>query len=89
MKDLRGTELRVGQVVCYNFSGQIARGVITALTEGEYEDTGFGWQRRLKKPMIVVRRTHPTNFQRNGNPVSKVRDATSVMVIFEEEDALS
>lgn len=53
MKDNRGTEIEVGQTVAYNFSGELAIGVVEKIVKGRgpisYDKHVFHKGRKLLK----------------------------------------
>jgi len=73
MKDARGTEIEVGQTVAFNFSGEIAVGVIERIAPSKrygHEDTVFH----------VRRITHTGHW---AKPVSRVTRPQNLLVLFE------
>lgn len=77
MTDNRGTELRIGQRVAYNLSGELACGEITDLIEGtpgRYDGHYEKW------PMIKVKLAHRAAGFPAGH-ISKVRNPKNVLVL--------
>lgn len=53
MIDNRGTELRVGQPVAYNLSGEVAKGQIESLDEGQpYWPGSLVFKRKIKVRLL-------------------------------------
>lgn len=73
-KDNRGTVLAAGQTVCYNYSGQIAMGVIESVKQFV---NPRGWPTPFR-PRIKVKQTHPQQ-----GIVSTVTDHRNLMVVNE------
>lgn len=69
-QDARGVDLLVGTRVAFNYSGQVAIGVIEKITPNEYH---------------IKRETHTTGYG-TSNPVSKVKNAYSILAINEVAD---
>ena len=89
MKDARGTELRVGQKVAYNFSGTVAHGEITELREPEYatrQGAYSTWQQRTRRALIKVKLSHPAQGKEPGW-ISKIQDEKNVLVIKAGDEA--
>ena len=74
LTDHKGTELDIGQVVAYNYQGQVARGVIKDIAMG----TRYGKQR----PRIKVEMTHGPD----PGHESTVTDQKNLLVINEPAD---
>lgn len=77
MIDNRGTELRVGQEVAYNLSGEVAKGEIVDL---KVTKTGSKWN--PERADIRVRLLHSACGQCKDH-ISKVRNERNVLVIKE------
>ena len=43
-KDSRGTLIKVGERVAYNYSGAVAIGVIMSFKNDEWKNTKYGWR---------------------------------------------
>ncbi len=74
-KDNRGTVLVEGLTVCYNYSGQIAMGVIQEVKQVVVKN---GWPTPFRA-MIKVKQTHPT-----AGLISTVTDRLNLMVVKEK-----
>lgn len=74
-RDNRGTVLVEGQTVCYNYSGQIAMGVIQEIKQSLVRR---GWPKAFQ-PRIKIKQTHPT-----AGIVSTVTDQRNLMVVKEK-----
>lgn len=70
VNDARGTTITVGTRVAFNYSGDIAVGVVEKITGTEFH---------------IRRETHLTGYYAT-NPISKVRKVSSLLAIFEIED---
>lgn len=73
--DHRGTTINIGDYVCYNYSGQIALGIVQSCQPAIKD----GWK-IIKRAKIKIKMKYP----RSG-PISEVRDCKNVMVIFEDD----
>lgn len=70
----------VGQKVCYNFSGQLAIGVVEKVNKNS-KARHSGYTFHIKRVYPKLDSTwHP-------NDISKVKDAKSIMVLFEANTA--
>lgn len=76
MIDNRGTELKVGQEVAYNFSGEIAKGIIVDL---KVKKTGSSWG-NPNRADIRVELIHSLGRYRKGH-ISKVSNERNVLVL--------
>lgn len=74
LKDNRGVELEVNQKVAYNFSGEIAVGVITSI---KIREEKLGYRTRII-PTIKINQIHPAKRE------SVVHNARSVLVLQED-----
>ena len=82
MRDNRGTELAVGQLVAYNLSGQIAKGRILSCGRERRERAGGGWT--YNKDTIKVELLHRAAGMWPGH-VSTVRSSVNVLVLLDGE----
>lgn len=80
MNDNRGTELKVGQEVAYNLSGEIAKGEIVDI---KVTKTGSTWN--PERADIRVRLLHNACGQHKDH-ISRVRSEHNVLVIKESRD---
>lgn len=73
LEDNRGSVIEVGKLVCYNFSGQLAIGIIEKINKARYSGYTFH-----------IKRLHPkADHTWQKSDVSKVKDSKSIMVLFE------
>lgn len=75
--DNRGEAIEVGNKVAYNWSGEIACGIVESATPAQKKVGEWG---HVKRALIKVKATHPTKIK---DHVSLVRNPKNVMVIFE------
>lgn len=78
MVDRRGTEIKVGEVVAYNLSGEVAIGEVVSVKDGERNK--WGTYIYSKRPIIKVKPDEPwTRLSSDG--VSKVRNPYNLVVL--------
>lgn len=80
MKDNRGTEIEVGQTVCFNYQGQVALGVVEKIIPRE---RNYGGTMRGDGHNFHVNRLYPNpKVGKTGRSI--VRHPENLMVIFEK-----
>lgn len=86
MKDARGTEIKIGQMVAYNYQGEVAFGEIIFIIDEVLKDSGHGWSHTVEKAKIKIKRMTHLKMD-EVKPRSTVTSPRNLIVI-KEYDAL-
>lgn len=82
MKDRRGTEIKVGQRVAYNFQGMVSFGEITSIEDevkATYEANGRDWNFGCKAKIKIKQ------LEEGSRRISTVTNPLNLLVIREGE----